>query len=181
MQHVFRETQSPFSLAIDPFGGTGDIPGNGHHRSGFRDEWHELCQMGRGHQRAECLCVRSHRHHSSYADFTLSADSCNHPQSACGGPSFAFSTPYPETNVGIYGSLFGNLGSYASTIQSNSDLNNVHLYPTYSGNAFDYTNSSDIRYGALDDVNQAFDIVLPGLPVINTEYQPTLLRQGSSE
>lgn len=70
---------------------------------------------------------------------------------------------------GIEGSLTSYLGTNLQSVLTNSDADNLHVYPQQSPNADDGSG----RGGQLADFTIGYENALPGKPLINTEWHPT--------
>jgi len=172
IEAVNAATGSPFSLAIGACGGSADIPGivnivQGSVSSGLNYvKWVEginepnINFNGSG---APSSVIPSASTRTVQLDLwqQVRAVTTSVPVA---GPSVAFALPDPENSLNAY------LSPYQANILEHSNLNNLHVYPPKSPNADDLGGNG----GALGDIDAGYAAALPGRPVLNTEFHPTL-------
>ena len=169
MKEVYAATGSRFTLAIGANGSAADIPGmvdivQDSISTGLNYvKWVEGLNEPNNDFGSGTIPIATTTSVQSSLYQQIHAITSNVPVA---GPSIVFGLAYPD------GWLTGYLGTgaYKQTVLNNSDFNNVHLYPPKSPNAHDGSN----RGGTMADVDTAFTTILPGKPVLNTEWHPTL-------
>lgn len=160
---VNAATGSPFTIAIAAFGGTNDVPG-------IITLLQDSISSGLNYVK----WVEGINEPNNFGPIPTDVDALTQSMLyqqvravttnvVVMGPSIVVGMPGPS------GWITGYLSTNLSSVLSNSDANNLHVYPPYSPNSAD----ANIPAGTLADFNSSYASVLPSKPAINTEWHPT--------